>query len=623
MNKKQKTGVILSALAGIAVAGSLIAGSTYAIFTSNSETDIAVNSGKIDVRATMSDLELYSPKLISTDGTIIDSSDVAGSSSFYNGGSATLDGNKITLSKMTPGDSVSFKINLKNYSNVLAQYRAVISFDEEEEADEKYLKDALSIDLGNNNGKLFVEDGKKVTRWEFVEAASDSENGENVPYSDEWSWTVSLPADEGNDYQDKSCSITFAVEAIQGNAKTYFYGGRGTEEDPYIIKDAASFKAMNYYADSYRYYKIGDDVETLDLTNVGKVYMYGEFDGNNKTISANQSIFQQVGYYDASADTFSEKSVVKNLTANLNTGGDAMVFQIAAKDVSFDNVKVSGRIEGNWNIAAFVSYGTTNVLEENGAEGSTGVGYALNFTNCSCDASLYSKKLASAAILIAHTYSGGAVTINLDEATNDAIDEAKVYTVKSDTNNGKKYKYYIMGSSTTAVYVGGSKVAQNNGSSDAIIIETTTPSKNAETSDYELVTSSTASKVLVQLAASLSAYESDNVTEIGDYSGITNVFSKKTYESTNSDFTPENSLTVFKKISSVTIKNGLSDTGHPAYSYDDSDAALTLITNTTVNYLTGTVSIIVTQYDSDNNVLSAGSINIASKANPTDTWTIA
>lgn len=48
---------------------------------------------------------------------------------FMNGGTAEIDGTSsdLVLTKVTPGDKVTFTINLKNNSNVAVKYRTIIS----------------------------------------------------------------------------------------------------------------------------------------------------------------------------------------------------------------------------------------------------------------------------------------------------------------------------------------------------------------------------------------------------------------------------------------------------------------------------------------------------------------
>ena len=53
---KRKNKVLLTSMATIAMSTSLLVGGTYALFTSESEVDIAVTSGKVEVTATAQNL---------------------------------------------------------------------------------------------------------------------------------------------------------------------------------------------------------------------------------------------------------------------------------------------------------------------------------------------------------------------------------------------------------------------------------------------------------------------------------------------------------------------------------------------------------------------------------------
>ena len=55
-----KNGFLLSSFLMIALCLSAIVGSTFALFTSESTTNIAVTSGKVEVEATVQDIVLYS-----------------------------------------------------------------------------------------------------------------------------------------------------------------------------------------------------------------------------------------------------------------------------------------------------------------------------------------------------------------------------------------------------------------------------------------------------------------------------------------------------------------------------------------------------------------------------------
>ncbi len=211
-----KRSIIVSALLVIALCASITAGATYAIFTSESQTNIAVISGNIDVKATLSDLWVYSPTLISTtDYTYTDATNAATvitegvKGQFKNGGTATLDNTEgiVTLDKMTPGDKATFTVTVTNKSNVDVQYRTVIK---KIDTTDETLFAALDIDIGGVSPEYYFG-------WQFLKAAS-STTGDTIKTYD---CSVELPASiGGSDYMDKKCTIAIIVEVVQGNADT-------------------------------------------------------------------------------------------------------------------------------------------------------------------------------------------------------------------------------------------------------------------------------------------------------------------------------------------------------------------------------------------------------------------
>ena len=234
MKLNKKTNAILVSLGAIALAGSVIAGSTYALFTSESKTNIAITAGKVDVTATISDLKTYSGKSGTltgnpeTDAENIALTDTQGV--FNNGGTASIEGNALTLDKVTPGDKVTFKITVKNSSNVVVKYRTRISL-----AKDTGLYDGLDIKIGDYEGET-------VTSW--VNLSVDSA-------ATELSCEVSLPSDKGNAYQGTSCSLNFIVEAVQSNAI----------KDYVTIAGIADVEGKKYYTAEEAYSEIKAKLE--------------------------------------------------------------------------------------------------------------------------------------------------------------------------------------------------------------------------------------------------------------------------------------------------------------------------------------------------------------------------
>lgn len=188
---KRKT--LVSSIMTIVFCLSLIAGTTYALFTSKDEVNVAVNSAKVELVAT-----IENRKLTSTLGENLPETEVS------------IEKNVITLTNFVPGDVFSFDIRITNNSTVSVQYRTVIQL----------LKDAglwngLVVTIGEDiyNGDV------QYANWSLLAPKSKDII---VPV------TISLPVEAGDEYQEKSCQISYRVEAVQGNAPVV---------DPYTYKD--------------------------------------------------------------------------------------------------------------------------------------------------------------------------------------------------------------------------------------------------------------------------------------------------------------------------------------------------------------------------------------------------
>lgn len=196
MKKRNKLSLILPSLLTILGCIAIGSGSTYSLFTSEATNNITISSGKVSVVSTLSDFSLYSPTSIDSDGTIKDDTNAAKEGKFANGGTATLTSdNKIVLDKIAPGDKVSFKLKVENKSNISIKYRKKIEFSG---------KSGLVFKFGEVESAV-------VTSWTTL---SNEQTIEEIDCS------VELPATASSLLQDESWTISYVVEAVQGNAKT-------------------------------------------------------------------------------------------------------------------------------------------------------------------------------------------------------------------------------------------------------------------------------------------------------------------------------------------------------------------------------------------------------------------
>ncbi len=288
MNKTTKRNALISAVLAIMLCVSLISGATFALFTSESKVNIAVSAGNVEVVATIDEAyTLYSPTAIDMNGNIVDETNAATDEAFVNGGTVTLKDNLLTLTNVTPGDYVKFSVNVENKSNVAIIYRTVVKCTED-------------------NG-LFA--GLKFT---LVEGEEETELG-TATVSNWTAWTVAdekvktltykveLPADAGNDYQEKSCQICFMVEAAQGNADMPELWDGKTIEEPelkdgvYQINTPANLYAVMNWTETNSNALLGSKFVLNNDIDFGGAIIPGIgndthsfqsiFDGNNHTVS--------------------------------------------------------------------------------------------------------------------------------------------------------------------------------------------------------------------------------------------------------------------------------------------------------------------------------------------------
>ncbi|MBR1867757.1 MAG: SipW-dependent-type signal peptide-containing protein [Clostridia bacterium] len=226
---KNKKKILLSSVMVIALCLSLIAGSTFALFTSESKVNVAVTSGKVEVVASLSTPTIYSAK--ASEDIATDSEAYAGTATafgvtskyewekqtettyddehevtyyvFKNTGTASIVGDTITLNRITPGDRVDFDVNITNNSNVKIQYRVIVTVN-----NGLQIFNAMYVYIDG----IRLEGVNRTGNWKTLEA-----NGAipKIPVE------IYLPVElDGEEYMNQSTSMTVSVEAVQSNAKT-------------------------------------------------------------------------------------------------------------------------------------------------------------------------------------------------------------------------------------------------------------------------------------------------------------------------------------------------------------------------------------------------------------------
>ncbi len=287
-----KKKALLSSILTIVLCLSLIAGSTFALFTSETTVDVEVDAGRVNIEAGLTTPVLYSVQPDAA-GEEFDENGkaytyVEQTGTFANGGTATLDASNgvISLVNVTPGDKITFKLTGANTSDVAVQYRYKI------ECIEGY--DLMSGFVVTVEGTKYASMAEYTSAWEGLAV------GSNI---NEVALALELPVSAGNEYQELNAKIKLSVEAVQNNADV-------SDTDMVSVKyittvDDTAELAAKLASDEYLHIFVNDDInETL----------YVNFDMTDKTIDANgNNVALNFGSGDVDAPIIIENVVIKNI----------------------------------------------------------------------------------------------------------------------------------------------------------------------------------------------------------------------------------------------------------------------------------------------------------------------
>ena len=294
---KRKT--LLASILAIVMCFSLITGATFALFTSEDKVNIAVNSAKVEIIASV-DLESVEYKTLN----VTSWTKAANAQTTFDGlgGSAIVTATEATLDKVVPGDGLRFNIVVENESTVTVKYRTIISCEND---------NGLFAGLDVAVDDVSYDGTTVASKWEILSVGSADAI---VPV------VIELPADAGNDYQDKTCKISYKVEIVQGNADTVdsvFVDSKEALIDaiksaPLYTDDTQTERAVTYIDLTQPLYEGNIDITKAALTTVGGDIVIRAAAGANPVIAGTVTI----GYrqQNVGAETYNAKVTFDGIT---------------------------------------------------------------------------------------------------------------------------------------------------------------------------------------------------------------------------------------------------------------------------------------------------------------------
>ena len=393
-------------------------------------------------------------------------------------------------------------------------------------------------------------------------------------------------------YNADTGELTFATKGFSPftvvSATKVFEEGEGTADAPYMIKTAEDLLNISKYSHEYKYYKVADGVDTLDMTGIGKIKLNGSFDGNGVTMNnLATALFQSVGKVGVAQDI-----KISNLTANVNTtDGNALVRNIYNPGTTtFENVALHGYIEGKYNMGSFYNYGTANAGDSDGAD------YTVSFVNATSDATLVCTTGNAIGGMLGHGYEGTDYKLSIN------MDSASEYTGKMYTT-GTATCYEVMAMCSHATYVlNGVETSRYENEYPSTKLTAVAPT--AKVDGYYVAPVEGVDHYVVSLEAQLTAYD-ENGVKISNLAGLTWSLGKTTIAE---GFEGK----IFDLVTSAEIVND----EDLKIGYDLSDGALTVYTGRDTNYASGWITLNVTQYDADGTILATGNVRVYTFVEP-------
>ncbi len=188
--RRMKKKIILSSFLTIALCFSLLAGATFALFTSEDKVDIAITSGKVEGVAEITNIQTFSMDVEQESGK------------FELGGIVKIEKNNLMLQNIAPGDKVTFNVEVTNNSTIDALYRLLWNTT----SDGQVLMSVMNVKI---NGTEYTGLKSYTSQW----ASIKKETG-----IDPIKVEIELPLTVGNEYQGLSTGLTLSVQMVQGNA---------------------------------------------------------------------------------------------------------------------------------------------------------------------------------------------------------------------------------------------------------------------------------------------------------------------------------------------------------------------------------------------------------------------
>ena len=466
MTKSSKRTAIVMALITVALCAAVIAGATFALFSSSVTNDINVNTGDIAISSTVELTNAWSTSQGGEQNTAENSGSETSLIFPTTGGSVSVgEDGRISISGMGLGDGATFSITLDMEYSINMKYSLVLKTNTADD----FLRNNLQVTVADNPAVSLADGSVYIIPWTNADSVTDSTPASACVTA---SFSLSLPwsAIDSAPVGGSSISLALVTSGVQVNALAVSGSPSGSNEY-YVTNQDELDKALTAMESGDSVYLAGDESnwKTADISfNENKsISVYGSRVGTLTVNAPNASIDYYIELIDSAVVAANSLHIYGQVgSAQVNGGrivfeSESIVAKLAA--VPAENTHVEVEFAQNTAVTKSVTVNTsasgssTNLsIAENvtvpslSVEGSGKVaidnnGVIKDSTVGEGSSVTANSKVTDEASLRGALALGGEVTLESDIALNvpyyDTTSLVPILTIVKNTNlnlNGKK-----------------------------------------------------------------------------------------------------------------------------------------------------------------------------------------
>lgn len=295
MTKSSKRTAIVMALITVALCAAVIAGATFALFSSSVTNDINVNTGDIAISSTVKLTNAWSTSQGGEQNTAENSGSETSLIFPATGGNVSVgEDGRISISGMGLGDGATFSITLDMKYSINMKYSLVLKTNTADD----FLRNNLQVTVADNPAVSLADGSVYIIPWTNADSVTDSTPASASVTA---SFSLSLPwsAIDSAPVGGSSISLALVTSGVQVNALAVSGSPSGSNEY-YVTNQDELNKALTAMESGDSVYLAGDErnwtTANISFNENKSISVYGSRVGTLTVNAPNASIDYYIEY---------------------------------------------------------------------------------------------------------------------------------------------------------------------------------------------------------------------------------------------------------------------------------------------------------------------------------------